>query len=151
LKLGEAATAMLALGQFFSPLMHAVIYEPENITKIERAMWEGKPCLAVEFRTPTRETEARALVDPVALTPIKRTESFGDGATREVFFYDYELMGPGILEPRKIESYRAAKLVNRITIESFEVNAGVISSIFEYTGDETGTAESEAATTVPGS
>jgi hypothetical protein len=134
MKEGREADAMRELGHFFDPLMDTVLNSPEDIVSIMPNIWEGQPCLTLEFRSVSRGTSARVFIDPNSMTPIMRVEDFGGRSKREVFYSDYRPVDGGMLEPYRVETYIDDKLQNRVIVESVRANVGVIASIFEYTG-----------------
>lgn len=136
LKEGREAEAMRELGHFFDPLMYVVLYEPESIVSIMPTLLDGKDCLLLEMNSPSRKTEARVYIDPIEMVPIHRIEDFTDGRRREVFYADYRAIDEGMLEPFQVETYMNGVLENRVILEKCTANPGVLSSIFEYVGEE---------------
>jgi len=137
---GDEAQAVLELGNFFEPFTYTVVHAPEKIQSIIPNTWKGESCLLVQFEMPISGVPARVYVDPIKMTQIVRIEDFANGLKREVFYSDFRRVEGGMLEPFLIETYLKGDLQNRVVVERFAANPGVISSIFEFRG-ETNTAE----------
>ncbi len=131
---GQEAAALVDLGYFFDPIMHVILSETSAIQRISVDEWEGQPTLRLEFSSKTRKINAAVHFDPETLTPLVRIEQFKDGGERKVLYSDYRSISGSIQQPYLIETYLKGELLNRVTIERIQVNPGIGSFIFEYTG-----------------
>lgn len=136
---GQEAAALVDLGYFFDPIMHVILSESSSIQGITVDEWESQPTLRMQFASTSRKVNATVHFDPATLTPLVRIEQFSDGSERKVLYNDYRSINGSIKQPYLIETFLKGDLLNRVAIERIQVNPGIGSFIFEYTGDPTST------------
>lgn len=99
---------------------------------LQEMEFDGKPCYEVTQTLPDGTT-LEAVLDKSTLYLLKTKETLrlGDSADEFTVIYDDHRKTSGIVEPHITRLYRNGVLDNEATVDSYSINPGLLSSLFD--------------------
>jgi len=135
---GKERASLERSSAFFGVLLGHFLDPTGSIQEIGIAEWDGQSVIRIDWVDAERDEEVRFFVDPESMNLLRSVRLLSDGGTAETLYEDYRSLD-SFRQPFRIENRANGELVSVLTIDSAEINAGIVAVSF-----------SRPATTAPG-
>lgn len=130
LKTGDAAEGLLDMGEFFDPIVSALLFEQDGIEALSASEWDGVPVVKIEFKAKDANVKNVAYVEIENMRPLAKLKEFENGDVQKVLYSDYRFVH-GMQEPYRVETFVNDVLESRVILNKSDINVGAVASLFQ--------------------
>jgi hypothetical protein len=130
LKVGNEADNLVEMGEFFDPIVRALLFDQDGIENLSASEWDGVPVVKIEFKSGAGHVRSVAYVEIENMRPLAQLQKLENGSVKKVLYRDYRLVH-GMQEPYLVETFVDDVLESRVILSKSDINVGAVASLFQ--------------------